>query len=192
MIKGKKHLTQDNRYVIQDMLYDKKSATQIAQNIGVHTSTITREIKNNRLVKIPNRTYALRSRICEHKDKCDCKRSLCEHCVNPNSLCKECKKRDCTLLCDAFVHVICPITEQWPYICSPHCEKRNQCIFPKCSYKAEIADKLYREKLIVSRQGINMTEEEYVAMCNKVNELIKNGQSPRVIWQNHPDEFPVG
>ena len=91
MIKGKKHLTQDNRYVIQDMLYDKKSATQIAQNIGVHTSTITREIKNNRLVKIPNRTYALRSRICEHKDKCDCKRSLCEHCVNPNSLCKECK-----------------------------------------------------------------------------------------------------
>lgn len=112
MIKGKKHLTQDNRYVIQDMLYDGNSATQIAQKIGVHTSTITREIKNNRLVKIPNRTYVLPSRICKHKDQCDCKRFLCEHCVNPNSLCKECKKRDCTSLCDKFVHVTCPITEQ--------------------------------------------------------------------------------
>lgn len=37
-----------------------------------------------------------------------------------------------------------------------------------------------------------MTEEEYIAMCNKVNELIQKGQSPRVIGQNHPDEFPVG
>ena len=27
---------------------------------------------------------------------------------------------------------------------------------------------------------------------NKANGLIQKGQSPRVVWQNHPDEFPVG
>jgi transposase, IS30 family len=43
-----KHLTQEQRYQIDALLKEKVSQTRIAQIVGVHKSTISREVRNNR------------------------------------------------------------------------------------------------------------------------------------------------
>lgn len=39
----------------------------------------------------------------------------------------------------------------------------------------------YRKRLIESREGIDMTEQEYKEMCEFVKPLTQKGQSPQVI-----------
>lgn len=112
MKKGNKHLSLDDRYLLQDLLYDNKSSRKIAKELNVHPSTISREVRKNRTIIIPKRTYVVPSKKCKIKNDCKIKRSLCKHCISPNSLCRDCKRRDCTNVCDSFLHVMCAETEK--------------------------------------------------------------------------------
>ena len=59
----------------------------------------------------------------------------------------------------------------------------------KFVYSAKKADSIYRDTLIGSRNGINMSIQELSRLDAIVSPLVKQGQSPYVIWENHKNEL---
>ena len=67
------------------------------------------------------------------------------------------------------------------------CSKYTHCRYDKYRYKADFSHKKYREDLVDSRTGINMSYEECKAMADIIVPLIKAGHSPYHIVTNHPE-----
>ena len=77
-----------------------------------------------------------------------------------------------------------------PYVCNG-CEHRKGCRKHRYFYEAELAHMGYKEKLSVSRKGIDMTSEEFKRLNRIVTENIRKGHSFYMICKNHIDELTV-
>jgi len=94
--------------------------------------------------------------------------------------CKTCNK--CKKYCSDYVKSVCDtLTER--KLCNG-CTKRGFCKFEKKFYKAETAEKEYREMLVGRRNGFDLTGEEIETINSQVSPLIKKGQSPYHIKQS--------
>jgi IS30 family transposase len=188
-----KHLTREDRDVIEAGICDGDSSRRIAESLGVSASTITREVKANRTVREkkspPGAKLAVR---CVWYKDCQSSGIACEKCPARLTTCKNCKTRNCIATCPDFKRAMCPTTESWPYVCPRNCSKRGYCGYPKCSYGAVDADGAYRLRLASSREGIDVTPEELAAMNALVTPLVRQGQSFEAIWATHAEDLPVG
>lgn len=73
-------------------------------------------------------------------------------------------------------------------ICNGCTKKINHCtIAHKYYYNGRAADRKYRELLISSRSGINMTKHQLHQKDQIISPLIEQGQSPYQILTNHPE-----
>jgi IS30 family transposase len=188
-----KHLTREDRDVIEAGIRDGDSARGIAKSIGVSASTVTREVKANRTVRERKRTPGAKLAVrCIHYRDCQVSGSACEKCSTRLTTCKMCKTRSCIDTCFDFRRTMCPTTEVWPYGCLQNCPRRGHCGYPRCSYGAADADASYRLRLVASREGIDITSEELEAMNKLVAPLVRQGQSFEAIWETHARELPVG
>ncbi len=187
-----KHLSRENREVIESGIRNHDSARAIARRIGVSPSTVTREVKAHRTVreKKPSRAENASLR-CAKRDLCQASGTACTKCSTRFTTCKNCKTRRCVATCADYEPKMCPTTQAWPYVCPESCAKRGWCGLPKCSYSAAGADEAYRRTLSSSRSGICVTQEELDAMNGVVVPLAKQGQSLEAIWAAHADELPV-
>lgn len=187
-----KHLSRENREVIEAGIRSCDSARAIAKRIDASPSTVTREVKEHRTVverKLsPKEKASLR---CAEHDRCQASGTACSKCSTRLTGCKDCKTRRCILSCPDYRPKMCPKTAGWPYVCPEGCPKRGWCKFPKCSYDAGDADAAYRKTLSSSRSGICVTQDELDAMNDIVVPLAKRGQSLEAIWAAHKDELPV-
>lgn len=193
MGRGKgKHLSRENREVIESGIRNRDPARAIARRIGVSPSTVTREVKAHRTVreKKLSRTEKASLRCAKH-GSCQASGTACPKCSTKLTVCKDCKTRRCVLTCEDYKPRMCPTTQAWPYVCPEECPKRAWCGLPKCSYDAGDADAAYRETLSASRSGICATKEELDVMNALVVPLAKQGQSLEAIWAEHGDELPV-
>lgn len=193
MTKAKgKHLSKENREVIESGIRNCDSARAIAKRIDVSPSTVTREVKAHRTVRekklSPKERVSLR---CARRESCQASGTACAKCSTKLTNCKDCRTRRCILACPDYEPRMCPDTERWPYVCPEQCPKRAWCGLPKCSYDAGDADAAYRETLSSSRSGICCTQEELDAMNSVIVPLAKRGQSFEAIWAEHGDEMPV-
>lgn len=157
LIKGNhKHLTLKDRTIIEVELNKGSNLSYIAKLTCKDPTTISREIRNNRLKK-PSNAYSKLLNHCQLRTIC--KRTLvCNKCFRNNlsgfiKNCSSCTR--CNNNCKDFIQEFCPTCKYAPYVCNA-CNKRN-CNFDKFYYKAESANRLYRERLITSRQGFNLT-----------------------------------
>ena len=162
MAKAKgKHLSRENREVIESGVRNGDSARAIARRIDVSPSTVTREVKAHRTVAerklSPKERASLR---CSKRDSCQASGTACPKCSTKLANCKDCRTRRCILTCPDYEPKMCPAVEAWPYVCPGECPKRGWCKLPKCSYDAGDADAAYRETLSSSRSGICCTQEE--------------------------------
>ena len=187
-----KHLSRENREVIEAGIRNRDSARAIAKRIDASPSTVTREAKAHRTVRekrlSPKENASLR---CANREFCQASGTACPKCSTALTNCKDCRTRRCILTCPDYVPKACPTTERWPYVCPEGCPKRGWCSLPKCSYDAGDADAAYRETLSSSRSGICVTQEELDAMNEIVVPLAKRGQSFEAIWAEHAGELPV-
>ncbi|MBQ9000781.1 MAG: helix-turn-helix domain-containing protein [Eggerthellaceae bacterium] len=187
-----KHLSRENREVIEAGIRNGDSARAIAKRIDASPSTVTREAKAHRTVKAkrlsPKENASLR---CAKRETCQASGSACPTCSTKLTSCKSCRTRRCILTCPDYEPRMCPVTERWPYVCPEHCPKRGWCGLPKCSYDAGDADASYRGTLSSSRSGICCTQEELDAMNAIVVPLAKQGQSFEAIWAEHAAVLPV-
>ena len=187
-----KHMSKENREVIESGVRAGDSARAIARRIDVSPSTVTREVKANRTVKERKLSGKEKASLrCAKRDSCRASGSACPKCSTQMTSCKDCMTRRCVLTCPDYEPKMCPVTESWPYVCPEGCQKRGWCKLPKCSYDAGDADSSYREKLSSSRSGLCVTQEELDAMNEVVVPLAKQGQSFEAIWATHAGELPV-
>lgn len=182
---NQKHLTMDDRIIIEKGLELKRSLRSIAAQLGKDPTTISKEIKKHRSFQEHNhfnepRNKCALAKDCRKKNICGiyapaCKKMcrLCNHC---NSHCKDFTPRS--------YH--CPKLDKAPFVCNA-CDKKSGCRLDKAYYRATTAHRQYRTVLVESRTGINISPEEFTRLDELVSPLILQGQSPYMILQNHPE-----
>ena len=184
MKKTSKHLTREDRYIIESMLNQGKKFTEIAGELGKSRTTISREVVNRcvpRKVKDGNR--------CIHRFKCDLPQACPIGCTRSYRSCrKDCGV--CNRSCDKYHEDICIRTIKPPYVCNG-CDKRSSCRLNGCVYYASKAHEAYELILSDSRSGISLSEEQLRDMDNLITPLIKAGQSLSVVFEEHRDELPI-
>ena len=182
----KKHLTNAERMQIEVWLKDRTSIKQIAKWLGKSPSTISREIKARSLSSDKFARNRIQNR-CESRYECQ-RRYLCDDKPNCTKRCAMCSL--CNSLCDSYVEQTCHRLYEPPYCCNG-CGEEQKCVLKKRFYLHKQAHEAYREMLIETRSGANISEGELLALDELVSPLIRKGQSVHHIATNNPDELTV-
>ena len=182
---ARKHLTDADRLEIEHGLRHGLSIKKIAAKLGKHHSTVAREICARRVAsdkgafgRVTNRCV---SRGCAT-------RQLCEDKPDCTKRCSTC--RLCNAVCPKFKEEVCAKLATAPYVCNG-CEAETRCVLRKHYYLHHPAHKHYRDILVNTREGANITEEELGALDALVSPLIRQGQSVHHILTTHPDRFDL-
>lgn len=156
------HLTVQERIIIEKGIENGSTKAAIALTIGKDKSTVGKEIKKHRELvhKSSYKINCANMKNCSHNHVCD--------------------------NCADFKPFTCNRRDRSPGACNG-CSKYMHCRYDKYRYKADFSHKKYREDLVDSRTGINMSYEECKAMADIIVPLIKAGHSPYHIVTNHPE-----
>lgn len=156
------HLTVQERIIIEKGIENGSTKAAIALTIGKDKSTVGKEIKKHRELvhKSSYKINCANMKNCSHNHVCD--------------------------NCADFKPFTCNRRDRSPGACNG-CSKYTHCRYDKYRYKADFSHKKYREDLVDSRTGINMSYEEWKAMADIIVPLIKAGHSPYHIVTNHPE-----
>lgn len=181
-----KHLTDAERLQIEQYLRNGVSIKQIALKLDKSTSTISREIRRHSVNSDKFASYRTHNRCIK---RYDCKiRYLCNNKPNCTKLCSACNL--CNELCEDYQEQPCLKLYEPPYVCNG-CIEEYQCVLRKKYYLHRNAHDAYREMLVESRVGANITEDELLVIDELVSPLIKRGQSVHHIFANNPDQFDI-
>jgi IS30 family transposase len=182
-----KHLTDGERLLIEHLLKERTSIKRIAAKVGKSASTVSREIRAHALASDKSARYRVRNRCVK---RTDCKKMyLCgESKPNCTKRCSACNL--CNELCEEYAEQVCEWLYEPPYVCNG-CTEEYQCVLKKRYYLHQKAHEAYRETLVESRVGANITEDELLALDEFVSPLVQRGQSVHHIAVNNPDQFTV-
>jgi len=181
-----KHLTNDERMKIEQLLGEQVTPKEIAAKLDKHPTTISREIRARVIVSDKGARYRIRNRCVR---RADCSRyNLCEDQSQCTRRCSACNL--CNEICPDFEEQVCGKLFESPYCCNG-CLDEYQCVLRKKYYINRKAHEAYRETLIESRVGANITEGELIALDEMVSPLIMRGQSVHHIVTSNPDHFNV-
>jgi len=159
-----KHLTKEQRCIIESMLNEGSSIRHIAVALYKSPSTISREIKKHSICK-PGKAACIHKRDCQYQHLCSPK---CR------KMCKSCDM--CSRYCVDYEPYKCPKVPP-SGVCN-NCFKKRLCELEHHIYYARNAEKEYREILIHSRDGFDLTGEELDKINEIVSPMIKKGLSP--------------
>lgn len=182
----RKHITDLERLEIEHELKMRSSLKKIAEKIGKHHSSISREILARRIPSSKGAFGRITNR-CISREFCN-RRQLCLDKPDCTRRCSTC--RACNPLCPDFVEEICSKLASPPYVCNG-CADETTCVLRKSYYLHKLAHRNYREILAESREGANITEEELISLDELVSPLIRQGQSLHHILVNNPDCFTM-
>lgn len=161
MTHDNKHLSLEERKIIQTGIENRSSKVAIANTIGKDPSTVAKEIRKHRILK-PRNTFN--------------KNSICKHI-------KECQN-GCQIRCERYEEMTCSERDRSPGACNK-CENASHCHLNKYIYDAEKANKEYLSELSSSREGISLTEKERKTIGETIAPLLKQGQSVYQILSSH-------
>lgn len=177
-----KHLSLDQRILIEKGLNEAKNFVTIAKSIGKDPSTISKEVRKHRTIKYwrdPNRIPS-----CSHWKSCQ-KKHVCSDCYSIKD-CRDCSK--CKYNCPDYTPKTCGRLNKPPYVCNA-CPTLVSCKYYRWIYVAKYADDSYHNLLISSREGINQTPEDMQKLDQLVSPLIRKGQSIAHIFAHHEKEI---
>lgn len=181
-----KHLTDAERLQIEQALKGGVSIKRIAAALDKSASTISREIRARAIHSRKYAPYRVHNR-CEQRNICQ-KHQICldkPNCTRKCSLCNY-----CNAVCEEFTEQLCHKLFEAPYVCNG-CFEERQCVLSKKYYLHKPAQEAYREMLVESRTGANMTEDELLALDEIVSPLIRQGQSVHHISVHNADQLEV-
>lgn len=164
-----KHLTLDERNIIEQRLNQNWKLTQIAKDIKKDERTISKEIRKHMIKKQGNTFNG--NNICKHYKTCNLTKVCSSSCTKQ---CRQCKL--CNSKCDKFEPIVCKRTTRFPYVCNG-CSKKSYCKLTKHYYRALIAFKNYKNTLSTSREGISLTELELANLDSLVSPQILDNKS---------------
>ena len=181
-----KHMTKEMRERIEKGIREGESLKEIANAISKDPTTISKEVLKHRSDVVPEyhlNFYAFCSRcsnisICKLRKVCDNQKC--------NDECRYCSKVDPTGKCRLFKKAICKRTNKFPYVCNG-CPTRKRCRLQKYEYVPITAQRDYEKELRESRQGLNLTGDEFKKIDEVFKEGFENGQSINHIIANNPE-----
>ena len=181
-----KHLTDQERLEIDHGLQHRKSLRQIARDISKSLKTVSREIQTRSQPSNKGAAHRITNR-CDRREDCT-KIQLCLDMPNCIRKCASCSK--CNAICPDFVERVCPRLSAAPYVCNG-CELEHCCVLRKRYYHHNLAHKNYRETLVSSREGANISEAALGVITQILGPLVKNGQSVHHVMTHNPDSFTI-
>lgn len=157
-----KHLTLDDREIIQSGLNEGRSLRSIAKELQRAISVISREVRTHRS-ELNTRVYGRVPNRCIHRKECG-RYGLCIDKPNCTRNCAACKV--CNSVCPKFAEELCPRLIKPPYVCNG-CINRLSCVLRKQEYKPSVAQKQYKQLLHDARFGFNM-DGQYLSNPNNL------------------------
>ena len=185
MMSKYKHLTEDERRIIQDGLDQGKSFKEIGREIVRDPTTISKEVQIRRVFKKTG-GFGNKFNDCKSRFSCD-EIGLCNDKACRGKACKRCIKKFCHTLCSKYTKEACLKREKPPGVCNG-CKSKSKCTLEKAFYNARNAHEEYRHVLTEARSGINADENEISRLNDYVSPLLLNGQSIHHILANSKDE----
>ena len=184
-----KHLTAEERKVIEDSLNHKMTYASIASALGKDPTTISKEVKAHTIVWRKGALHGRTYNNCAHQFSCK-KTALCVPCGSPKrqSFCRNCIS--CNQYCPDFEPMVCSRRRKTAHVCNG-CGFMPECNFEKKLYRASNAQEEYKALLSEARSGIGFSEEELKELDRKVSPLIRQGQSPHHISVHNRDSLMV-
>lgn len=180
------HLTFEERVAIEKGIEKQHSFSEIAEDIGKDRSTVSREVKRNRIRK--RSELAMDRRICRHTNESCPVSKKCGICIKQS--CCGCRKA-CSPSCLSFEEKECPALDKPPYVCNK-CRKKLACSYPRYYYNAKNAENRANEILSSSRSGANLTDDEFRRLDRIVRDGLSRGLSPYQIIQQSGGEEGLG
>lgn len=179
-----KHLTDFERLEIEHALRQRISIKKIADRLGKHHSTLSREIISRRIASDKGAFGRVTNR-CTLRADCD-RRQLCMDKPDCVRRCTTCPR--CNGVCPDFREDVCAKLSRAPYVCNG-CKDEPRCVLRKQYYLHKPAHRNYRDLLVQTRRGANVTEDELLGLDALISPLIKQGQSIHHVLANNPDLF---
>lgn len=161
-----KHLSLTSRCMIEKYIAYGYSFREIANELGYHPSTISREVKNYRTFVMPKSVVCAKYGECRNKSHCTM--TECADYQVPH-----CKKLD-----------------KAPFVCN-NCPSQDFCSREHAYYHARKAEAKSHFVQSESRKTIHLNEDEVKQLNKLVSPLIKKGQSLSHIYANHSDEIGI-
>lgn len=176
------HLSLTDRVFIQSGINEGKSIHKIAEELQKSPSTISREISNR------TRYYEAKGNDCVNNDKCK-ERYVCgdTKCPAPCRYCSICTKG----YCDNYIQAQCKKRLKSHLFLCNRCKDFKNCYHFKIRYEADYAHTMYEKIKTESREGFNLTNEEFTHINNIVSPLIMKGLSPYAIKSQLGDSLFV-
>ena len=179
------HLTDNDRSQIENGLNRRMSFQQIAQKVDKSHSTISREVLKHR-VDSNKGAQGRASNRCVFRRNCDVY-YLCPK-IRCHRKCSTCNS--CNTICPKFKEEVCNKLSAPPYVCNG-CPDEHRCTLRKKFYIHNTAQQEYRQLLLESRRGANLTEAERAAVSAVIHAGISKGQSVHHIMSANKDLFTV-
>ena len=175
------HLGFTERSMIETYLKEGRSFSYIARALNCSVSTISREVQNRKIEKIPTSCDCIHLRECRKQHVCGnekCNKRCCD-CSSAKKNCPEYSRQ----YCDDFLR-------SRTGTCNA-CKHRGICNFTTYRYEAERAHNDANTLLRESRSGRNITDTHIEKINDIVTPLIKQGQSIYHIVQTHEHELGI-
>lgn len=165
-----KHLTLNDRIYIEKSLDTNKSFKEIAKYLEKDCSSISKEIRKN-LTQKNSGAYGRKFNNCANRFSCNLS-AICDNCFQaPGKLCKNCPS--CRTNCSNFKEDKCKKLSIAPYVCNA-CPDFRRCTLSKQIYDAANAQKNYNNRLVDSRTGIVINQNEIDNLNSILSDLIIN------------------
>lgn len=179
--KTAKHFTPDDRIRIESLLCEGFSLRYIADRLDKSPSTISREIKKHSLTHTPRCCDCINSPNCSRRHACGASgcRKKCKSCAKAKKYCPD------------YVQAFCDTLLAHPLRLCNSCHKRTFCHFQQRFYCGKTAQDEYRDTLVNSRNGFDLTAEQLEAVDSLVSPLVRKGQSIYHIVKSNQDALPV-
>lgn len=183
LCKGK-HLKIEDRLVIEYGLDQNYTLKEIAERVKNYPTTISKEIKRNRFIKV-NKRKENDLQSCQHLKNC-AKTNLCNNSCGKQY--KKCRFINCYRSCNEYSTKKCTKLNRYPYVCNC-CSTITTCTGEKIYYKAKVADVKYKELFVKSREDLNITSNDLKKMDKIISPLVLKVQSLAHIFTHHKNEI---
>lgn len=185
-----KKIVFEERVKIEVGIIKEESFKSIAKDLGRSASSISREVKVNRIFEPESYHF---NNNCLHAKDC-IKIHLCGD-MNCPFPCKTCRKRviigECCTRCDEYVGMTCTLIDTPPYVCNS-CQHKGECEKDKYFYSAKDAENNSYKTRSESRRSPQLDDISLRRLDKTITPLIKeNHQSLAHICATKRNKIPV-
>ena len=162
----------EKRAILSRMVAKSNKAKEIGEILNMDPTSISRELKRNRIKTKEVENDGTLCNSCFHKSGCSIKKVYGS--LSCSQRCNGCKAIS---KCWKYAKFTCNKKNRFPFVCNG-CPKEGYCPLEHYMYLPDTAEEMARDRLITTREGANLTYEEYEVQDSILRDrVIDKGQS---------------